>query len=72
MTQRLKKVYQKYVLRMSRVDARRVIDEDINIHEVPRIKKIVINRRLGVQTSKMVEIFLSELSIITAQTGIVT
>lgn len=57
---------------MSRVDARRVIDEDINIHEVPRIKKIVINRRLGVQTSKMVEIFLSELSIITAQTGIVT
>lgn len=54
------------------MDARRVIDEDINIHEVPRIKKIVINRRLGVQTSKMVEIFLSELSIITAQTGIVT
>ena len=68
MTQRLKKVYQKYTLGMSRG----VIYDDINIHEVPRIKKIVINRGLGVQTSKMVEIFLSELSIISAQSGIVT
>ena len=68
MTQRLKKVYQKYVLFMSGG----FIPNYINIHEVPRIKKIVINRRLGVQTSKMVEIFLSEMSIISAQSGIVT
>lgn len=57
---------------MSRAGARGATDEGINIHEVPRIKKIVINRGLGAQTSKMVEASLSELSIITAQTGIVT
>lgn len=68
MTQRLKKVYQKYTLGMSRG----VTYDDINIHEVPRIKKIVINRGLGAQTSKMVEASLSELSIISAQSGIVT
>jgi len=52
--------------------SRGVIYDDINIHEVPRIKKIVINRGLGAQTSKMVEASLSELSIISAQTGTVT
>jgi large subunit ribosomal protein L5 len=68
MTQRLKKVYQEYTLRMSRG----ATHSGINIHEVPRIKKIVINRGLGAQTSKMVEASLSELSIISAQTGTVT
>jgi len=43
-----------------------------NIHQVPRLTKIVINRGLGAPTSKIVEAALSELSRITAQTGVVT
>lgn len=45
-----------------------------NIHEVPRLKKIVVNRGLG-RTSgnaKIVEVSLLELAVITAQYGIVT
>jgi len=45
-----------------------------NRHEIPRIKKIVINRGLGQsgQNSKLFEASLSEICAITGQRGIVT
>lgn len=45
-----------------------------NVHEVPKIKKVVINRGLGEssQNAKMLDASLKELSIIAGQRGIVT
>jgi large subunit ribosomal protein L5 len=45
-----------------------------NIHQVPRLKKIVVNRGLGdtAQNSKILELSLSELATITGQSGVVT
>jgi large subunit ribosomal protein L5 len=45
-----------------------------NIHQVPCIKKIVINQGLGeiAQNSKTLESSLSELTVIAAQRGVVT
>jgi len=45
-----------------------------NIHKIPRLEKIVINRGLGsvAQNSKALELSLSELTIITGQCGITT
>jgi large subunit ribosomal protein L5 len=48
--------------------------ESKNIHEIPKIKKIVISRGLGnvTQTPKMVHASLSELRMLSGQHGIVT
>lgn len=44
-----------------------------NLHQVPRIEKIVINRGIGdvLQRKKRLECFLSELTLIAAQRGVV-
>ena len=43
-----------------------------NIHKIPRLQKIVVNRRLGnsVLNTMKVEFFLLEMAIITSQRGI--
>jgi large subunit ribosomal protein L5 len=45
-----------------------------NIHEVPQLKKIVINRGIGdaSQNTKVLESFIKELSIIAGQKGVIT
>jgi len=45
-----------------------------NIHEIPKIQKIVINRGIGdaSQNNKILESFLKELGMIAGQKGIVT
>jgi large subunit ribosomal protein L5 len=45
-----------------------------NIHQVPKIEKIVINRGIGIasQNQKMVDSALKELGIISGQKGIIT
>lgn len=45
-----------------------------NIHQVPRIEKIVLNRGIGdaSQNNKILESFLKELGLISGQKGIVT
>jgi len=45
-----------------------------NIHEVPKIQKIVLNRGIGdaSQNNKILESFLKELSIIAGQKGVIT
>nr|YP_009184929.1 ribosomal protein L5 [Jenufa minuta]ALO62977.1 ribosomal protein L5 [Jenufa minuta] len=43
-----------------------------NIHQVPRINKIVLNRGIGSQNTKMIESSLKELSLIAGQKGVVT
>jgi large subunit ribosomal protein L5 len=45
-----------------------------NIHEVPQLKKIVINRGIGdaSQNTKILESFIKELGIIAGQKGIIT
>jgi len=45
-----------------------------NIHEVPALKKIVINRGIGdaSQNAKILETFLKELSILAGQKGVIT
>ena len=61
MTQRLKKVYQKFAKEACFCRDGTIRFGDVfvaNIHEIPRVKKIVVNRGLGAQTLKMVEIFL--------------
>jgi ribosomal protein L5 len=74
MTQRLKKAYQKLQYQYVFIGIGNCVDKSYlyNIHQVPRLIKIVINRRLGAPTLKIVEIVLSELSKITAQSGVVT
>ena len=45
-----------------------------NTHEVPQLKKIVINRGIGdaSQNTKVLESFIKELSIIAGQKGVIT
>ena len=45
-----------------------------NIHEVPQLKKIVINRGIGdaSQNSKVLESFIQELGMIAGQKGVIT
>jgi large subunit ribosomal protein L5 len=45
-----------------------------NIHQVPRIEKIVLNRGIGdaSQNNKILESFLKELGLISGQKGVVT
>lgn len=45
-----------------------------NIHEVPQLKKIVINRGIGdaSQNTKVLESFIKELGIIAGQKGVIT
>lgn len=45
-----------------------------NIHEVPQLKKIVINRGIGdaSQNNKVLESFIKELGIIAGQKGVIT
>jgi len=45
-----------------------------NIHQVPRIEKIVLNRGIGdaSQNNKILESFLKELGIISGQKGVIT
>jgi large subunit ribosomal protein L5 len=69
MTQRLKNHYVKTVVPklMEQFQLK-------NIHEVPKIEKIVINRGLGSasQNQKMIESALKELGMIAGQKGIIT
>lgn len=69
MTQRLKKHYNENVVpKLSKQFQYK------NIHQVPQIKKIVINRGIGdaSQNNKILESFLKELGLIAGQKGIVT
>lgn len=69
MTQRLKKSYlENIVPQLSKQF------EYKNIHEVPRLKKIVINRGIGdaSQNTKVLESLIQELSIIAGQKGVIT
>jgi len=45
-----------------------------NVHQIPKITKITINRGLGEasQNSKLLEVSLQELSVITGQRPIIT
>lgn len=45
-----------------------------NVHEVPQLKKIVINRGIGdaSQNNKVLESFIKELGIIAGQKGVIT
>nr|YP_009185021.1 ribosomal protein L5 [Characiochloris acuminata]ALO63304.1 ribosomal protein L5 [Characiochloris acuminata] len=69
MTQRLKKQYTETIVP-------KLVEkfQYTNIHEVPKIEKIVINRGIGnaSQNQKMVESALKELGMIAGQKGIIT
>jgi large subunit ribosomal protein L5 len=69
MTQRLKNQYVKTIVPKLTQQFKYT-----NIHQVPKIEKIVINRGLGSasQNQKMVESALKELGIIAGQKGIIT
>ena len=69
MTQRLKKHYlENIVPQLSKQFNYK------NMHEVPQLKKIVINRGIGdaSQNTKVLESFVKELSVIAGQKGVVT
>lgn len=69
MTQRLKKQYlENIVPQLSKQFNYQ------NIHEVPQLKKIVINRGIGdaSQNTKVLESFIKELGIIAGQKGVIT
>jgi len=69
MTQRLKNFYKNDIVpKLSKTF------EYKNLHEVPKVVKIVINRGLGesAQNAKSLEASLNELSIIAGQRGLVT
>lgn len=69
MTQRLKNFYKNDIVpKLSKTF------EYKNLHEVPKVVKIVINRGLGesAQNAKSLEASLNELSIIAGQKGLVT
>jgi large subunit ribosomal protein L5 len=69
MTQRLKKQYvEKIVPKLYKQFNYK------NIHEVPQVEKIVLNRGIGdaSQNNKILESFLKELSVIAGQKGVVT
>jgi len=69
MTQRLKTLYHEKILPtlFKKLQYK-------NIHEVPALKKIVINRGIGdaSQNNKILESFVKELSIIAGQKGVIT
>ncbi len=69
MTQRLKKQYVESIVP-------KLVEQFKykNIHEVPKIEKIVINRGIGSasQNQKMVDAALNELGLISGQKGIIT
>jgi large subunit ribosomal protein L5 len=69
MTQRFKKLYTQNIVPNLMKDF-----QYKNIHEVPKIEKIVINRGLGQasQSTKLLESALKELNIIAGQKGIIT
>ena len=69
MTQRLKKEYVQTISPKLRNEFKYK-----NIHQVPKIEKIVINRGIGIasQNQKMVDSALKELGIISGQKGIIT
>lgn len=67
MIQRLKKKYIEYIVPKFQEKLKYK-----NIHQVPRIDKIVLNRGIGSQNTKMIESSLKELSLIAGQKGIVT
>lgn len=69
MTQRLKKLYTEKICSKLYKEF-----QYKNIHEVPALKKIVINRGIGdaSQNAKILETFLKELSIIAGQKGVIT
>lgn len=69
MTQRLKKLYTEKICPKLHKEF-----QYKNIHEVPTLKKIVINRGIGdaSQNAKILETFLKELSIIAGQKGVIT
>ena len=69
MTQRLKNFYKNDIVpKLSKTF------EYKNLHEVPKVVKVVINRGLGesAQNAKSLEASLNELSIIAGQRGLVT
>jgi large subunit ribosomal protein L5 len=69
MVQRLKKFYSEKV-------APQLVKQFnySNIHEIPKLEKIVINRGLGdaSQNAKLLESSLTELSVIASQRGVIT
>jgi large subunit ribosomal protein L5 len=69
MTQRLKTVYQETIVSKLKEQF-----GYINIHQVPKVTKITVNRGLGEasQNAKALESSLKELSIITGQKPVVT
>jgi len=69
MTQRLKKYYLDNIV----PNLSKQFDYK-NIHEVPQLKKIVINRGIGdaSQNNKVLESFIKELGIIAGQKGVIT
>lgn len=69
MTQRLKQLYLGTIVSQLKEQFKYQ-----NVHEIPRIEKIVINRGIGdaSQNQKVVESSLKEIAIITGQKGIVT
>lgn len=69
MTQRLKKHYLELIVP--------TLSKQFNyknVHEVPQLKKIVINRGIGdaSQNTKILESFMKELGIIAGQKGVIT
>lgn len=69
MTQRLKKHYLENIIpQLSKQFNYK------NVHEVPQLKKIVINRGIGdaSQNTKVLESFIKELGIIAGQKGVIT
>jgi large subunit ribosomal protein L5 len=69
MTQRLKKLYIEKIIPKFFEEF-----QYKNIHEIPSIQKIVINRGIGdaSQNTKILETFLKELSLIAGQKGVIT
>ena len=69
MTQRLKNLYLENIV----PQLSKQFDYK-NIHEVPHLKKIVINRGIGdaSQNSKVLESFIQELGMIAGQKGVIT
>jgi large subunit ribosomal protein L5 len=67
MTERLKKLYKETIVPnlLKKLGYK-------NEHQIPRLSKIVINRGLGTQNSKILEASLNELTLITGQKGVLT
>ena len=69
MRQRLKRFYQKRIIPRIRQNF-----SYQNVHQIPRIRKIVINRGMGGagQNVKLLEVSLAELTTIASQKGVLT